>query len=208
MKIGIFGGTFDPPHDGHLNAVNASKKALNLDKVIVVPAFASPFKRYNKMTDPVLRLEMCKLTFTEDFMSVSDFEIARGEVTYTIDTVKHFMSLYPDDELKLIIGTDAFLSFDCWKSYKAIFRLAGLAVTARTDLDMGIILDKNKFLSQYGSIEMVQISPINISSTRIRNNLQENLSHITKATAEFIKSQNLYEDTNDLRYGDVQIYLR
>jgi nicotinate-nucleotide adenylyltransferase len=208
MKIGIFGGTFDPPHDGHLNAVTASKETLDLDKVIIVPAFASPFKRYNKMTDPALRQKMCELAFTEDYMTVSDFEVSRGEVTYTIDTVKHFKTLYPDDDLRLIIGTDAFLSFDCWKSYKEIFKLSGLAVTARTDLDMGYILDKYKFLLQYGTIDMVEIKPVNISSTQIRNNYVEHQKHIPEAVRAFIKLQNLYEESNDLRYGDVQIYLR
>jgi nicotinate-nucleotide adenylyltransferase len=208
MKIGIFGGTFDPPHDGHLNAVKASKETLELDRVIVVPAFASPFKRYNKITEPELRLRMCELAFTESYMTVSDFEVSRGEVTYTIDTVKHFKSLYPDDELRLIIGTDAFLSFDCWKSYKEIFKLCEIAVTARTALDMGYILDKFKFLLQYGDIDMVKINPINISSTQIRNNYNEHKEHIPEAVREFIKSQNLYEESNDLRYGDVQIYLR
>jgi nicotinic acid mononucleotide adenylyltransferase len=73
---------------------------------------------------------------------------------------------------------------------------------------MGYILDKYKFLLQYGIIDMVQIEPINISSTQIRNNLHENIAHISPPVTEFIKSQKLYEESNDLRYGDVQIYLR
>jgi nicotinate-nucleotide adenylyltransferase len=130
LKIGLFGGSFDPPHTGHIYAAKKAKADLLLDELLIMPAFVSPFKTGCKITPPQIRLEMCKAAFG-DFAEVSDFEINRGEVSYTIDTVYYIKERYPDSEVFLIGGSDIESTFYLWKDSDKLQKLTKLYIIPR-----------------------------------------------------------------------------
>ncbi|QGZ97884.1 nicotinate-nucleotide adenylyltransferase [Mycoplasma sp. NEAQ87857] len=130
MKIGIYGGSFDPIHQGHIKSARYAIKELNLDKLIFVPTNCSPFKKNKSKTSNQDKLNMINLVL-EDKMEVSDFEIKRGGVSYTIDTVKYFANKYKKDQLYLIIGSDNLTKLNKWKDIDTISQLAQIAVLRR-----------------------------------------------------------------------------
>jgi nicotinate-nucleotide adenylyltransferase len=170
LKIGLFGGSFDPPHIGHINAAKKAKDDLSLDLLIVMPAYVSPFKTDIKKTSPEIRLEMCKAAFG-DFAEVSDFEINRGKISYTIDTVYHIKEKYPDSEIFLIGGSDIKSSFPKWKNSEKLGELTKLYIIPR------------------------DIIPV--SSTEIRGKIRAGESIdalITPMVGEIIRKKKLYYD--------------
>ena len=105
MKIGLFGGSFNPIHKGHIKIAKLALENLNLDKIIFIPCQKNPFKKKMDYIDGKMRLEMIELVLEKN-MEVSNLEISRQGLSYTIDTVKYFKNLYKDSELFLIIGSD------------------------------------------------------------------------------------------------------
>ena len=117
MRIGIFGGTFDPPHAGHKKYADEVRNKLSLDNLIVIPTAAPPHKQKKTSTTAEDRLNMLGLLFEKDSgVLVSDMEIARGGRSYTFETVTLLREQYPDDELIFILGSDMLLSFHTWKN--------------------------------------------------------------------------------------------
>ena len=114
-KIGVYGGSFNPPHLGHIQAAKAFQEELGLDKLLLIPAAEPPHKKLPAGSPSGQhRLEMVRLWAGEG-MQVCDLEIARGGTSYTYETVQQLKQQYPDDELILCMGTDMFLSFHTWK---------------------------------------------------------------------------------------------
>ena len=136
-RIGIFGGSFNPPHLGHLLAVREFQKALSLDRVLLIPAATPPHKTLSANSPSAReRFEMTVLAAAQlPFSLVSDLEIQRQGASYTADTLEELHRSYPDDELFLLMGTDMFLSFDSWYQPKKICSLARIAMAHRTDCD-------------------------------------------------------------------------
>ena len=127
MKTAIFGGSFNPVHNGHLHLAAAYCRALSLDRVCFVPAAFPPWKAGEEIAPAGDRLQMVKLAVQgEPAYLVSDCELRRSGVSYTVDTVEQFCRDFPSDELFLIIGSDQFLQFQKWKDYEKI--ASGLTV--------------------------------------------------------------------------------
>ena len=118
MKTGIYGGTFNPPHRGHTESGKNAVERLGLDRLIVLPAGMPPHKSVPvDSPSPEMRLEMARLAFENvDRAQVSDMEVARRGVSYTIDTLMELRRENPEDELFLIMGTDMFLTLESWKN--------------------------------------------------------------------------------------------
>ncbi len=133
MKIGLFGGTFNPIHFGHLRTVREVQEGFDLDEVYLIPSALPPHKAPESVADAQDRLEMTRLAVSDcTDIRVSDVELRRSGPSYTIDTVRHFKSVIsPETELFFILGIDAFLEIDYWKSYEALFRLIPFIVMAR-----------------------------------------------------------------------------
>jgi nicotinate-nucleotide adenylyltransferase len=193
MKIGIFGGSFDPPHIGHINAAERAKEMLSLDRLIVVPAYVSPFKTDRKSTAAEHRLKMAELAFDTPFTDISDYEILKGGVSYTIETITHFTDKYPDSVYTLILGTDAFLGFDKWYKYREIAALASLAVVARNTEDSMKIAEKSQIYGSLTEVTAVKVTPIAVSSTQIRENPNEYKKFLTENVYEYIEKNGLYK---------------
>ncbi len=136
-RIGLFGGSFDPIHTGHVRLARFLVDALALDRLIVVPAAVSPFKTGAPAgASDADRLELCHLALPDEKIEVSDIEIAKGGVSYWIDTVRAFASQYPGDELCFVVGEDQLLQFHKWRDYREILSLASL-VAVRRETDEG-----------------------------------------------------------------------
>ncbi|MCX6135647.1 MAG: nicotinate-nucleotide adenylyltransferase [Ignavibacteriales bacterium] len=131
-NIGIFGGSFDPPHLGHLVIAEFARRALKLDVVFLVPAYQPPHKTGKHTSTAQDRLAMTKLSVRGNpHLRVSDIEIRRKGISYTVDTVRAFQKKFPSSSLFLIIGSDSLEQFNSWKDPDAILALASLAVYRR-----------------------------------------------------------------------------
>ncbi len=131
MRIGILGGTFDPIHLGHLAAAEAAIDCARLDRVIFIPSGMPPH-RHEAAANADQRLEMCRLAIDGNKkFEVSDVEVKRGGVSYTVDTLRELKSRYPNDELFLILGWDAAKLFSSWNEPDEIRRLASMVVVTR-----------------------------------------------------------------------------
>ena len=125
-RIGIYGGTFNPPHAGHIQAAKQAVTALNLDKLVIVPTSIAPHKAIPEHSPtPRQRLEMLRIAAADcPKAEVSDIELNRGGVSYTFQTVSELKERYPDAEWILLMGSDMFLCFDQWKQPDDILKNA------------------------------------------------------------------------------------
>ena len=132
-NIGLFGGTFNPIHMGHLQVAGKVKEEFALDKIYFIPSALPPHKNLWGLADAKDRLEMTRLAVSDcRGFTVSDIELKRSGLSYTIDTVRYFKSIMPEDNrFYLIMGMDAFLEIDTWKSYMDLFALIPFIVMAR-----------------------------------------------------------------------------
>jgi nicotinate-nucleotide adenylyltransferase len=128
-RIGIYGGTFSPPHLGHRRAVEAFALAEQLDEIYVIPTFTPPHKQLQGDATPQQRMEMCRLAFAGLPVAVSDLEIRRGGKSYTVLTLEELKA--PDNTLVLLCGTDMFLTIDSWYQAARIFELAEIVYVQR-----------------------------------------------------------------------------
>ena len=187
MRIGVLGGSFNPPHVGHLILASDAFEALGLDKLLIVPAAANPLKGEAKggvaASD---RLRMVRESFSGDpRFEVSAMEIDRGGLSYTVDTLEAVAREYPGAELVLLVGMDAFRSLDSWKDPARIRELASLAVLARGDDATGLP----------SGVQAVTTRRIDVSSTEIRARLAAGRSikgFVAESVERFISAAKLY----------------
>ena len=135
MRIGVLGGSFNPPHIGHLLLATDAFESLSLDRMMIIPASANPLKAQEPGT-PVAsrRMDMVRLAFQDDSrFEVSSMEMDRGGLSYTVDTLEALASQNPGAELVLLLGLDAYRGFDRWKLPERIRELARIAVLLRGD---------------------------------------------------------------------------
>ncbi len=177
MKIGIYGGTFDPPHLGHMKAAQWAMDLLELDKLLFIPAKQPPHKTLaaNAPT-PEQRLEMTRILadglLMPDRVEVDDLELHREGVSYTSDTLRELRWRYPEDELWLLMGTDMFLTLQSWHEPHVIVDLADIAAFARRETDSAEVLEaqakalRDTLGARVRVLELPQI--YEISSTQVR----------------------------------------
>ena len=169
-RIGIFGGSFDPPHIGHIQAAKQAVEALRLDRLLMVPAHIAPHKQ-GSAADPQHRLTMLQIAARNaEGLEVSDLEIARGGVSYTVGTVEAVRADYPQAEIFLLVGSDMFLSFQNWKCADRILAQVKLAVLCRGGKGESIaIAEKKAELEKAGHLVFcVENDAVDISSTQLR----------------------------------------
>lgn len=191
-RVGIFGGTFDPIHNGHLITAQSVKEIRELEKIIFIPAYISPHKQHAKASNAKHRLNMLKLAMDEiPFFECSDFEIKQHTISYTIDTLREFKKYY--DEIDLIIGYDNIFQFHTWKDPDEIFKLANVVVLKRKSSHPIDYVDK-----YVESAYFVETRGIEISATDIRNRVHAGLPIyylVPKKVLEYIIENKLYKDS-------------
>ena len=190
MRIGILGGTFDPIHKGHLALAKAAHKQLRLDRVIFVPAHRHPMKQKESSVSASAkaRLRMVQLALRgKPKFKVSDCELKRKGISYTVDTLRFFRRKYPGPhELFFITGGDWGKRLDRWKDIDVVFSLAHFVVAKRSGFDIKK-LPKN--------VRALNFVPLSISSTQIRNQWypkKSSHSFIPKTVRDYIKKHKLY----------------
>lgn len=198
MKLGIYGGTFAPIHNAHVNVARSFLSDLELDKLIIIPAGIPPHKQVSHDDDPDKRLQMCKLAFEDDAkIEVSDLELKREGKSYTVLTLRELAA--EDREIYLLCGTDMILTFDLWYCFEEIFSLCTLVYVRREcDETLGeeVVRKVDEYRSKYGAnIEELRIKPLPMSSTEVRAavaNGEDISDMVPKKVAEYIKDNKLY----------------
>jgi len=196
LKVGIFGGSFNPLHNGHLRAAEEVMEILDLDKVIFVPSSIHPVKNDMNILDAKYRLKMLELATRDDVgFDVSDVEMKRPGPSYTIDTLKHFANKYKNYKLFFILGTENLARIDTWKDYKELFKFSNFAVVIRPGFNFSNIKDiipgvlakqfklsektDNKTVYKHSSgnsLVFFKIKGIRISSTTLRKLVEKGKS--------------------------------
>lgn len=205
-KIGVFGGTFNPPHLGHVLAAKEVKKALGLSKILLIPDKEPPHKEMPEGSpDQFLRLSMLEAAVAgdQDFQ-ISDLEFHRPGKSYTSHTLEALKELYPEDTLYLIMGTDMFLSLHTWHEPEKICSLAVIAAMHRDQWDRtGEMEQQKKALEQaYGArVELVSNQRVEISSTKVRRMLVLGGAekYVCPQVMDIIRAQGLYGTGRDYR---------
>ena len=214
MKIGIYGGTFNPPHLGHMEAARAAIAALELDKLILIPAAIPPHKQLPEETpEGAHRLAMTRLMADTlrlpKVVEVSAMELEREGKSYTADTLKTIREQYPDAELWLMMGTDMFLTLQHWYKPEEICKLAGICAFGRTEQDgEALFAPQREFLHEkYGAKITTITLPglVEISSTQVRDMLDrgEGEKYLAPAVYGYILMNGLYGTQADLKGLDI-----
>lgn len=193
MKILLYGGTFDPPHWGHINNLRAAMQAVQPDKVIVMPAGIPPHKAASA-TPGSLRLQMCRcfLQLGEQ-VEISDWEITREGKSYTVNTLRMLHSTYPDAQLYLTVGSDMLTSFRTWREWQSILQLATLVVESREADDAAMLAEFADSLCGDGArVLFARAKPVPMSSSEIRQG-SAGAEAVPPEVWQIISSRGLYQ---------------
>lgn len=207
MRIGIYGGTFNPPHLGHLTSARLAMEALSLDRLIFVPTSVPPHKALPSGS-PAAEDRLAMISIAADGLlmgekvSVDDLELKREGRSYTADTLRVFRDRFPEDELWFLMGSDMFLSLDRWHEPETVCALARLAAFARSDGDDRAVMEAQaaRLRSAYGArVELLALpDTVEVSSTRIRENIPAERAYLPPAVYGYILRHGLYDTHADL----------
>ncbi|MBR4943409.1 MAG: nicotinate (nicotinamide) nucleotide adenylyltransferase [Clostridia bacterium] len=201
MRIGIFGGSFDPVHKEHVQFVRAAIDCLRLDKVFVMPAHNPPHKPYRVLAPDTDRLETCRLAFScLPEVEISDYEILQGGTSYTYLTCQHFRGLFPDAEIFFLVGTDMLRNFPTWRQPQSIVNDVTLAVCGRCDEDGWWEHEQQAFVEKFSKpFVRVDYNGEDVSSTKIRVLAGAGMrltDFLDEKTAAYIEEKGLYKIKN------------
>ncbi|MCM1297937.1 MAG: nicotinate (nicotinamide) nucleotide adenylyltransferase [Firmicutes bacterium] len=193
-RIGIFGGAFDPPHNGHINLVNQVCSRLGLEEMLIVPTYNSPHKP-TPLTPFEDRAEMCRLAFKGTIVKVSDIERRLGGEGYSLDMIRAVKEEYPGKGVKFffIIGGDMLFYFTNWFRYESVLKECSVVAAAR---DEDSYADMCEEAARLGHVKVLNLPVTEISSTQIREKLRkgENTDGLIPVeVAEYINKHKLYQ---------------
>lgn len=198
-KTGIFGGAFNPPHNGHVNLARESIEQLNLRRLIVIPTFESPHKA-TRLLPFEQRAELCRCAFMpldgsgkcDCRVEISDIEREMGGVSYTINTLRELAKRFPGERFYLLIGGDMLFSFREWYKYESVLKESTVCAVARGG---DSYTDMLEFANQIGRVKVISTNVVDVSSTQIRETIASggDVSELVpEAVAEYIAENNLY----------------
>ncbi len=198
MRIGIFGGTFNPIHEGHVRMAKHYVRELELDKLIIIPTKYPPHKTARDLASSKDRLEMCRIAFSEmPNVEISDMEMKRPGKSYTVLTIRQLREKYPNDKLFLLVGGDMFRSFHNWYEFQEILLNCTLCTVARERGELQDLMRHRIILSQYSENLIILEMPIlELSSTEIRQRLrnkQDCMHLLPHSVYGYVRKHQLYE---------------
>lgn len=210
-RIGLFGGTFNPLHLAHINAITTVQSRLNLEEIFVIPAAQNPRKNQIEGASDEQRMAMLEVGLSEfPFITIDDQELKRGGSSYTIETLQNYAASFASENIYLIVGADQFEEFDKWKEFEKILELANLVVVTRPqhvlpfseeDLAEGLknlveVFDRQYIALKSGrSIEFVRLQDLDIASSDVRKRLRGGLNvdrHLSMEIEDYIRSNGMY----------------
>jgi nicotinate-nucleotide adenylyltransferase len=220
MKIGIFGGTFNPIHNCHLRIAKQVWRRMKLDRVVFVPSGHPPHKPEAMIQAPQNRLTLVRLAIADSpYFDLSDQEVSRSGKSYAIETVEAFRQQYPGAEIFFILGVDAFLEIDSWRDVERLIRICHFVVVSRQGfsfqqleklkrpiqadtpsllaLDRGRIRKKEILLKSGKTLFLLKLPPCPISSTQVREQLkarQDMKNLLPESVKSYILKNRLYQD--------------
>jgi len=190
LRVGIFGGSFDPPHAGHLAVAAGVAVAAGLDRVLWTPAANPPHKRNKALVAPDARVRMVRAAIRHDpRFALCTLELERGSTSFTVDTLRALHAAHPDWRLSLVLGADQMASFASWKEPHAIAELAPLIVAPRGGLRVA-----GAAVARFGP-RVVALPQTDVSSTDVRDRVRRGLSlspMVTSSVMALIQSETLY----------------
>jgi len=191
-KIGVLGGTFDPIHVGHLVLAEQVREKFQLEQVIFIPSASPPHKTEQKLSSAEDRLKMTKLAVEGNpYFSVSDIELKREGLSYTVETLRKLKDLYKNSEIYFLTGSDVLNEITTWKDPEEIYKLAKIVIAVRPGFDK---FDSEDHFAKKSII--VNITGVDISSTQIREKVKkgESIKYLVPLKVEeYIKKRNLYK---------------
>lgn len=218
-KVGIYGGTFDPVHVGHIKAAEEIKRILELERIIFIPSFIPPHKNPTDTTPPEHRLKMLELALEAfPYFEISTYELDKKGTSYTIDTLRHLCAADTETEFYFILGSELFETIDSWKNYNDLFVLANFAVIERPGFykegtptlplaikddfryynsQDDVIIFKNENLRE---VAYIHIQGLRVSSTEIRDRIRadKTISDLVPQKVEsYIHAHKLYSEVSD-----------
>jgi nicotinate-nucleotide adenylyltransferase len=190
LRLGILGGSFDPPHVGHLLVAEDAFAALRLDRLVFVPAGVQPLKAGQPVTAAEHRLAMVRAMVADDSrFEVSGMEVERAGLSYTVDTLRHFSAEYPSAERFLLLGTDVLTTFAQWREPAAVVRLAQPVVLRRADAPPSVQVLEGV------TPRYLDTRRIDVSSTEVRERVRKGMpirGFVTDGVAALIARHGLY----------------
>lgn len=191
VRLGVFGGTFDPPHIGHVSVARELQESGALDEVLWIPARVPPHKPVGGLTSPELRMEMVRAASEGcAHQRVSDVELQRKGPSYTVDTLRELRSRCPQAVLVLIMGSDQFAELAEWHEPEALVRLADVCVLPRDGVEPATVPSRLEVVWSAG-----EVSRIDVSSSDIRRRVREGLPYrhlVPAGVADVIERESLY----------------
>lgn len=193
MTLGILGGTFNPPHIGHLIVAEAVRSELALDRILFIPAAIPPHKMNHDIAAPQHRVEMVRRAVEGNpYFAVSEMEVRRGGISFTVDTLRQLQREQPDARLFLLIGMDNLPEFPTWRSPERILELATVVVMTRPGFAANDVPPDLK-----GRVRICPVPTIGIASSEIRARVKEGKSIrylVADPVRDYIHHHNLYRD--------------
>jgi len=200
-RVGLFGGSFDPIHLGHVATVRAAQRELGLDRVIYLPTARPPHKPERKFASARSRFAMVEIALLDhEDLQVSPFELTPDRSAYTIDTVRHFQKTQPEVDFVLLIGGDSFAQLDRWKSWNEIVERVRIGVLVRPGWRIEQVSDTMNpellALAQGGAVDFVEDEPMAVSSTDLRRRFAQDLEipsdALSPAVLKYVRKYSLY----------------
>ena len=196
MKIGLFGGTFDPIHIGHLIVMENVINTMNLDKIYILPNSNPPHKVQNKKTDINIRIKMVRKAISDNHkIEIDDYDYRNNSIHYTYQTIYYFKKTYPDDKFYFIIGEDSFLDIKKRKNYEQILKENLIVFKRYSEKNSSLLSEINKIKKYNKNIYLIDNIALDISSTLIRSLVKKKKSIkylVDDKVIEIINKENLY----------------
>ena len=190
-RVGIFGGSFNPPHAAHLIVAEVVREQFDLDQILWVPNRQSPFKGEHELAPASVRLEMVRLAVREnDTFAISDVELRRDGLSYTVDTIRHLQDEHPEADYHLVIGSDSLTGFRDWREPDEILRRVPLIVYPRSGYE-----DAKPPLESEGRIHLARAPLLDLSSTDLRRRMRDGHTiryMVPDAVYRYIHERGLY----------------
>ncbi len=198
-KIAVYGGTFNPVHNGHIHLAEQFKKLIGFDKVVLIPTNVPPHKEALMLASAEDRLQMCRLAALDAGFEVSDMEIKRSGRSYTADTLELLKKQEPEAEFYLMMGEDMFLTLLSWRRPDKILKLSTICAAPRSWQGLKKLEEyAEKLKERGGRVVLGDIEYLPVSSTMVRDCIREGkdvAGLVPRGVAEYIKTKHLYEES-------------